>query len=154
MVTAQCFHDISRKLISCNTNALIANNTRQSNYGNTCCTTANINNHITYRFFYINTYTQCSCHRFMYQVNFFGSCLLGTISYRTFFNFSNAAWYAYHHTPAWCKQWFFGVNEFYHFPYHQLCCVKIGNYTVFKRTNRSYTFVGFFMHHQCFFAHS
>ena len=90
MIAAQCFHNICSKFITCNTYTLIANNTSQRNNSNTCCTAANINNHISNRFFYINANTKCGSHWFMYQINFFCTCLFSTVAYCTFFNFSNA----------------------------------------------------------------
>ncbi len=89
MVTAKCLHNISSKFITGDTDRLIADDTSQCDNCDTCCTAADINDHIAYRFFHINTNTQCGSHGLMNQVYFFSPCLFSTIPNGPFLYLSN-----------------------------------------------------------------
>ncbi len=148
MVATQGFHDISRKFIARNTDGLVTNDTRQGNHGNTGGSAADINDHITDRFFHINADTQGRSHGFMYQVNFFGARLFGTVAYSPFFHFRDTGRNADHHTPAGWEQRLFGIDHLDHFPYHEFSRIKIGNNPVFQGADRTNALMRLFVHHQ------
>src|SRR5688500_10735399 len=141
MVAAKGFHDIGGKLIAGNTDALVADNTSQSDDRDTGSTSSNINDHIPDRFFHINSDTQSSSHRFMDQVYFFGSSLFGTIANSSFFYLCNRRRDTDHHPPTGREKFLIRINQLDKLPYHQLSCVEIGYHTIFQRTDSADAFV-------------
>src|SRR4051812_32771423 len=135
MVTAQGFHDVGGKFITGDTDTLVAYNTCQRNHRNTGGSSADIDDHIAYGLFYVDTYTECSGHRLMDHIYFFRAGLFGTIAHGTFFYFGNRRWDTDHHSPARWKQRLLGIDHLDQFPDHQLGSVEIGNYAVFQRTH-------------------
>ena len=97
VLSAHVFQNIQVEFIPSNADTFIANNTTQSDNCNFSSTTTDINNHISLRLGDIDSNTNSSCHRFVYQINFFGTTALGAILYGTFFNFSDTRWNTNNH---------------------------------------------------------
>ena len=72
VVTAHGFHDVGCELVTCDTDALIANDTRQGDHGDSCGTTSDVDDHVAGRLFYIDTDTEGRRHRFMNHKHFAG----------------------------------------------------------------------------------
>src|SRR5437588_13119926 len=119
MIATEGFHDICGEFIPRNTDRLITDDTGQGYDRDTGRTAANVDDHITNGLFHVNSNPQCSGHRFMDQVYFFGPGLLGAVPDGSFFYFGDAGGYTDHHSPAGGEERLFAIDHLAHLPDHQ-----------------------------------
>ena len=81
-ITKNCFI----KIVSRNLNRFGNHGSAQSNHGNVCCSSSNIDNHIPLCLRYIYSGTDCSRYRLFNDTDLSGPCMTCRVHYGFFFN--------------------------------------------------------------------
>src|SRR6478609_7849910 len=152
LIPLEVVDDVFRKLISSSANTLIGHNSGQCNDRNLCSSSPDIDDHVSNRFFHIESYAQCRSHRFENEEGLFGIHVIGRIKYCPLFYFCDSARNTDHHFEV-RKKTTLGTDHIDHPFDHIFSSLKIGNYAILQWTNRFNELMGLFMHLHGTIAH-
>ena len=153
VLTAHILLNVRSKVITRYADGVVGYDTTQGDNGNFRRTTTYIYNHVSFRSFHIDTDTDSGSHRFENQVDVTSAGMLGRVAHGTQLHFSTTRGDTDNHTERRREQTVAIIHHLYQTAYHLLASIEIGNYTVAKRTDGTYVFMGLFVHHLCLITH-
>ena len=130
VLVTHVFHDVGCQIVAGDTDGFVGDNPAQGDDGNFGRSTTDIDHHVAFRCFDIESDANCGSHWFVNHINVASSGVFRRVTDRTDFNFGGSGRDANHHFQGRSKKTLLWIDHFDHSADHLFCCVKVGNYTI------------------------
>ena len=152
MLTVHIILYIGSQVVTCHTNRVVRNDASQRDNSYLCATATDINNHVSFRCFDIQTYTYGSRHRLEYQINIAPIGVFSRVANSSKLNFSTSRRHSDNHSKRWREEATPCMNLLNKAAHHLFASCKVCNNTITQWPNGTNVLVCFLIHQLRFFS--
>ena len=146
MLTVHIILYIGCQVITCHTNRVVRNDASQRDNSYLSATATDINNHVSFRCFDINTYTYGSRHGFKNQINIASVGMLSRVANGPKLNFGASRRHSDNHSKRRREDATPCMNLLNKAAHHLFASCKVCNNTITQRPNGTNILVCFLIH--------
>lgn len=139
--------DIGRKVVTSNTDGVVAHNAAERDHSDLGRATAYVNNHVAFRCFHVDTNADSGCHWLEDQVDIASVGMLSRVADSTKLHFCGTGRYADDHAQRRREQTGACVYHLDQATHHLLTSCEVSDHAVTEWADRAYVVVCFFVHH-------